>query len=178
MRAIRSITSARTFTSMGTPTMSVRIVRSRSCSCTTLASVVFVNNRWQEVIVNLALGRQACGKQRREVQQGFLTQVRWLDGCNRRALGRQHPSGNLETLPNWIHDRDRTVAPLGTTNDLQKSAPKRMERIVNLDVRIFCTQGIVSADGFIRISTVWCPAAASVQTAGDGSAAGRRSSSR
>lgn len=153
MRTIRSITSVRTFTSMGTITMSVRIVRSRSCSCTTLASVVFFNNRFQEVIVNLVRGRQACGKQRREVQEGFLTQVRFLGDGNRRALGRQHPYGNLETLPHCIHDRDRTVAPPRTTNDLQNSAPKRMKRIVNLDVRIFCAQGIVSADGIIRTYT-------------------------
>ena len=103
--------------------------------------------------MNLVRGRQACGKQRREVQEGFLTQVRFLGGCNRRAVGRQHPYRNLETLPNWIHDRDRTVAPFGTTNDLQNSATKRMKRIVNLDVRIFRAQGIVSADVTIRMST-------------------------
>ena len=97
---MRSITSARTFTSMGTTTMSVRFVRFRSCSCTTLASVVFVNNRLQEVIVNLVRGRQACGKQRREVQEGFLTQVRFLGDWSCRTLGRQHPYRNLETLPN------------------------------------------------------------------------------
>ena len=65
---------------------------------------------------------------------------------SRRALGRQHPYRNLETLPNWIHDTDRTVTALGTTNDLQNGATKRMKRIVNLDVRIFRAQGIVSAD--------------------------------
>jgi len=100
MRAIRSITSARTFASMDTTTMSVRIVRSKSCSCTTLASVVFVNNRLQEVIVNLVRSRQACGKQRREVKKCFLTQVRCLGSCNRRTLGRQHPHRNLEALSN------------------------------------------------------------------------------
>jgi hypothetical protein len=92
--------------------MSVRIVRFRSCSCTTLTSVVFVNSRLQEVIVNLVRGRKACGKQRREVQEGFLTQVRFLGGCQRRALGRQHPYRNLETLPNWIDNRDRTLRPV------------------------------------------------------------------
>ena len=133
--------------------MSVRIVRSKSCSCTTLASVVFVNNRLQEVIVDLVRGRQACGKQRREVQEGFLTQVRFLGDSSRRAFWRQHPYRNLETLPNWIDNRDRTVAPFGATNDLQNSATKRMKRIVNLDVCIFYAQGIVSADGTIRMST-------------------------
>src|SRR4051794_35351562 len=155
MRAMRSITSARTFTSMGTTTMSVRTVRSRSCSCTTLASVVFVNNRLQEIIVNLLHDRQACGKQRREVQEGFLAQVRFLRDWNRRALGRQHPYRNLETLASGIHDRDRAVATFGTTNDLQNGAVKRMESIVNLNVRIFCSQGIVSADGSIPMSIVW-----------------------
>ena len=149
MRAIRSITSTRTFTSMGTTTTSVWIVRSRSSSCTTLASVVFVNNRLQEVIVNLVRGGQACGKQRREVQEGFLTPVRFLGDSSRRAFWRQRPYRNLETLPNWIHDTDRTVTALGTTNDLQNGATKRMKRIVNLDVRIFHAQGIVSADVFI-----------------------------
>ena len=153
MRAIRSITSTRTFTSMGTTTTSVWIVRCRSCSCTTLASVVFVNNRLQEVIVNLVRGGQACGKQRREVQEGFLTQVRFLGDSSRRAFWRQHPYRNLETLPNWIHDTDRTVTALGTTNDLQNGATKRMKRIVNLDVRIFRAQGIVSADVCILTCT-------------------------
>src|SRR3954452_16495363 len=134
MRAIRSITSARTFPSRGTTTMSIRIVRSRSCSCTTLASVVFVNNRLQEVIVNLVRGRQARGKQRREVQKSFLTQVCFLGDWNLRALGRQHPYGNLQTLSNWIYDRDGAVTALGTTNDLQNGTTKRMKRIVNLDV--------------------------------------------
>jgi hypothetical protein len=115
---------------------------------------VFVNNRLQEIIVNLVPGRQACGKQRREVQEGFLTQVRFLDDRNRRALGRQHPYRNFETLPSGIHDGDRTVAPFGTTNDLQNSAVKRMEWIVNLNVRIFCAQGIVSVDGSIRMYIV------------------------
>lgn len=154
MRAIRSITSTRTFTSMGTTTTSVWIVRCRSCSCTTLASVVFVNNRLQEVIVNLVRGGQACGKQRREVQEGFLTQVRFLGDSSRRTFWRQHPYRNLETLPNWIHDTDRTVTALGTTNDLQNGATKRMKRIVNMDVRIFHAQGIVSADVIILMFTV------------------------
>ena len=69
-----------------------------------------------------------------------------LGGGNRGALGRQHPYRNLETLPKWIHNSDRTVTALGTTNDLQKGATKRMKPIVNLDVRIFRAQGIVSAD--------------------------------
>ena len=149
--------------------MSVRIVRSKSCSCTTLASVVFVNNRLQEVIVDLVRGRQACGKQRREVQERFLTQVRCLGGCNRRAVGRQHPYRNLETFPNWIDYRDRTVAPFGTTNDLQNSATKRMKRIVNLDVRIFYAQGIVSADGITRMFTASFPPADYLRTDSDGS---------
>jgi hypothetical protein len=49
---------------------------------------VFVNNRLQEVIVNLVRGRQACGKQGRQVQEGFLTQVRFLGDGDRGALGR------------------------------------------------------------------------------------------
>ena len=163
---------------MGTTTMSVRTVRSRSCSCTTLASVVFVNNRLQEVIVNLARGRQACGKQRREVQKGFLTQVRCLGGCNRRAVGRQHPYRNLETLPHWIDNRDRTVAPFGTTNDLQNSAAKRMKRIVNLDVRVFCAQGIVSVDVCIHTCTAWYRPVASPRIGIGGSAAVNGSSSQ
>ncbi|HEY5932292.1 MAG TPA: hypothetical protein VIT63_05205, partial [Nitrospira sp.] len=83
--------------------------------------------------MNLVRGGQACGKQRREVQEGFLTQVRFLGDSSRRAFWRQHPYRNLETLPNWIHDTDRTVTALGTTNDLQNGATKRMKRIVNLD---------------------------------------------
>src|SRR4051812_326563 len=153
MRAMRSIASARTLASTGTTTGSARIIRFRSCSCTTLASVGFVNNRLQEVIVNLVRGSHARGKQRREVQEGFLTQIRFVGDCNRRAIGRQHPQGNLEALPTWIPDRDRTVATFGTTNDLQNCATKRMEKVVNLYVRILYAKGTVSADVITPIST-------------------------
>ncbi len=87
-----------------------------------------------------------------------------------RAFWRQHPYRNLETLPNWIHDTDRTVTALGTTNDLQNGATKRMKRIVNLDVRIFRAQGIVSADVIIRMSIASFPPAGSLSISPPGSA--------
>ena len=41
---------------------------------------------------------------------------------------------------------------------------ERMERIKNLNVRSFCAQGIVSADGCILICIASFPAAASART--------------
>ena len=72
------------------------------------------------------------------------------------TLRGQHPYRNLQSLPNWIHDGNRTVAPLGAANNLENSVAERMKRIEDLHALIFCAQGIVGADGSIRMSTALC----------------------
>jgi len=81
----------------------------------------------------------------------------------------QHPYRDLQSLTRWIHNGNRTVAPLGAANDLENSVAERMERIEDLHARIFCAQGIVGADGFIRMFTVWFPPAAWLRTIRGGS---------
>ena len=68
------------------------------------------------------------------------------------AIRRQHPDRNFQTPPHWVNDRDRSISPLRSAEDLKGSAMERVERIKHLNVRGFCAQGIVSADAFIRIS--------------------------
>jgi hypothetical protein len=46
---------------------------------------------------------------------------------------------------------------------------ERVERIEDLDVLGFCTQGTVDAGGFILTCTVWSPAAVSRPTGNTGS---------
>ena len=150
---MRSISSARTVASIGTASFSFRIIRSRSCSCTTMTSLASVNNRLQKVIVNVVFSVVWCGQQRRERQKSFLTQMRSLRDLHLGAFRQQHPHRNLQTPPRWVDDRDRAVSPLRSADDLKSSAMERVERIEDLDVRGFCAQGIVGADAIIRTFT-------------------------
>jgi hypothetical protein len=52
---------------------------------------------------------------------------------------------------------------------------ERVERIKNLNVRGFCTQGIVGGDGIIRMSTVSCRPVDCLPTGLDGFPAVRSS---
>jgi hypothetical protein len=103
--------------------------------------------------VNVIRSVQSSEKQGCETQEGFFTEIRPLRDGHGGTLGGQHPDRNLEALTDWVHDRDRTVAPLGPANDLENSATERMERIKDLDLRVFCAQGIVRADGSILTFT-------------------------
>ena len=71
--AFEVISSVRTLSSMDTTEFSYPITRSRSCSCTALASLGSVNNSLQEVIANLVRCVQSRRKQGREAQKGFAT---------------------------------------------------------------------------------------------------------
>src|SRR5215472_15808974 len=86
------------------------------------------------------------------------------------TLRGQHPYRNLQSLPNWIHDGNRTVAPLGAANNLENSVAERMKRIEDLHALIFSAQGIVGADGCIPTCIVSSPVAESRSTARAGSA--------
>lgn len=80
--------------------------------------------------------------------------MRFLRDRYRGALRGQHPYRDLQALPTWIHDGNRSVAPLGAANNLKNSVAERMERIEDPDARIFRAQGIVGADGSTRTFTV------------------------
>jgi hypothetical protein len=84
------------------------------------------------------------------------------------AIRRQHPDRNFQTLPHWVNDRDRSLFPLRSAEDLKGSATERVERVENPDVRAFCTQGIVGVGACIRISTASFRAAASAWMARGG----------
>jgi hypothetical protein len=162
---------------MGTIAFSFLIARSRSCSCTAPASLASVNNCFEEVIADLLRGVQSSRKQRRQAQKGFATQVRRLRDRHGGTLRGKHPYRDLQSLTSWIHDGNRTVAPLGAANDLENSVAERMERIEDPHARIFCAQGIVGADGCIRICTASFRAAASARMASVGSDARKSLSS-
>ena len=70
------------------------------------------------------------------------------------AIRQQHPHRNFQASPRWVDDRDRAISPLRSAEDLKGSAMERMERVEDLDMRVFCAQGIVSVDGSIRICIV------------------------
>ena len=114
---MRSISSVRTLSSMGTIAFSFLIARSRSCSCTALASLASVNNCFEEVIADLLRGVQSRRKQRRQAQKGFATQVRRLRDRHGGTLRGKHPYRDLQSLTRWIHDHNRTIAPLGVANE-------------------------------------------------------------
>jgi len=70
------------------------------------------------------------------------------------AIRQQHPDRNLQSLPRWIGDSDRSISPLRSAEDLKGSAVKWVERIEDLDVRAFCAQGIVGVGAIIRTCTM------------------------
>lgn len=178
MRAMRSIRSARAFASIGTTSLSFRIIRSRSCSCTTTTSLASVNNRLQKVIPTVVFRVVWSGQQRGERQKSFPTQTRSLRNLYLGAFRQQHPHRNLQPSPRWVDGRDRAVAALRLSDDLKGSAMERVERIKYLNVRSFGAQGIVSADAITRTSTAWFPPAVSQPTTNVGYTHAIRSSCR
>ena len=172
---MRSIRSARAVASIGTTSFSFRIIRSRSFSCTTTTSLASVNSRLQKVTVNLVFRIEWWGYQKRKRQKSVLTQMRSLRDLDLSAIWQQHPDRNLQSLPSWINDSDRSVAPLRSAEDLKDNTAKRVERVEDLDVPAFCAQGIVSVGAIIPMSTVSCRPVACLPTGLDGSPAARSS---
>ena len=84
------------------------------------------------------------------------------------TIPRQHPDRNLQTLPGWVNDTDRSISPLRSAEDLQGSAMKRVKGVEDLNIRIIRAQGIVGVGAHIPICTVSCPGAASPWTAAAG----------
>ena len=83
----------------------------------------------------------------------MLTQVRLLRDLDLGALRQQHPDGNLQSPPGWIHDTDRPISPLRSAKNLEGSAIKRVEGVEDLNSRIICAQGIVGVGAIIRTCT-------------------------
>jgi hypothetical protein len=79
--------------------------------------------------------------------------VRFVRDRHGGTLREKHPYRDLQSLPTWIHDGNRTVPSFGTANDLENNIAERMERIEDLYARIFRAQGIVGAAGCIRTCT-------------------------
>jgi hypothetical protein len=69
------------------------------------------------------------------------------------AFGQQHPDGNLQSPPGWVHDTNRPVSPLRSAKDLQASTTKRVKGVEDLNIGITRAQGIVGVGAIIRIST-------------------------
>ena len=81
----------------------------------------------------------------------MLTQVRLLRDRDLGALRQQHPDGNLQSPPGWIHDTDRSIFALRSAKDLQGSTMKRMKGVE--DLNMIRAQGIVGVGTTIRMST-------------------------
>ena len=52
------------------------------------------------------------------------------------AIRQQHPDGNLQSPPGWVHDTDRPISPLRSAKDLQGSTMKRVKGVEDLNIRI------------------------------------------
>src|SRR5438309_6422460 len=88
------------------------------------------------------------------------------------AFGQQHPDGNLQSPPGWVHDTDRPISPLRSAKDLEGSTMKRVEGVEDLNSRTICAQGIVGVGAITRTSTSSRRAVASRAMGNGGSHAG------
>src|SRR5437588_12189531 len=88
------------------------------------------------------------------------------------TLRQQHPDGNLQSPPGWVHDTDRPISPLWSAKDLQGSTMKRVEGVEDLNSRIICAQGIVGVGAITRTPISSSPAAACRPTVSTGLPAG------
>jgi len=80
-----------------------------------------------------------------------FTQVRLLRDLDLGALRHQHPDGNLQSPPGWIHDTHRPIFALRSAKDLQGSTMKRMKGVE--DLNMIRAQGIVGVGAIIRTCT-------------------------
>ena len=74
--------------------------------------------------------------------------MRLLRELDRGALRQQHPDGNLQSPPGWVHDTDRPIFALRSAKDLQRSTVKRMKGVE--DLNMIRAQGIVGVGAIIR----------------------------
>ena len=69
------------------------------------------------------------------------------------GIRQKHPYWNLQTLPRFVDDGDRTVAPTRSADDLKGRTMERMEGVEDLDVSAFRTRGIVGEGVIIPTCT-------------------------
>ena len=67
------------------------------------------------------------------------------------TLRQQHPDGNLQSSPRWIHDTDRAISSLWSAQNPQGNTMKRVKGVEHLNIRIIGTQGIVGVGAITRI---------------------------
>jgi hypothetical protein len=73
----------------------------------------------------------------------LLTEARSLRDRNLGTLRQQHPDGNLQLPPGWIHDTDRSISSLRSAKNPQGSTMKRVKGVEDLNICIIGAQGIV-----------------------------------
>jgi hypothetical protein len=77
--------------------------------------------------------------------------VRLLPYLDLGALRQQHPDGNLQSPPGWVHDTDRPIFALRSAKDLQGSTMQRMKGVE--DPNMIRAQGIVGVGAKTLITT-------------------------
>jgi len=80
----------------------------------------------------------------------LLTEARSLRDRDLGTLRQQHPDGNLQSSPGWIHDTDRAISPLWSAKNPQGNTMKRVKGIEDLNICIIGAQGIVGVGAIIR----------------------------
>jgi hypothetical protein len=73
----------------------------------------------------------------------LLTEVRSLRDRDLGTLRQQHPDGNLQSPPGWVHDADRPISTLRSAKDSQGNTMKRVKGVEDLNICIIGAQGIV-----------------------------------
>ena len=142
---MRSISSVRTLSSMGTTAFSFSITRSRSCSCTALTSLVSVNYCWAG-----GYRGSSTGCNRVESKDARLRRDSLLRYACSAIVTAAHSGDNIHTgiFSRFPPGSTTATAPssFGAANDLENNVAERMERIEDPHARIFRAQGIVGAD--------------------------------
>ena len=69
------------------------------------------------------------------------------------TLGQQHPDGNLQSSPGWIHDTDRPISSLRSAKNPQGNTMKRVKGVEDLNIYNIGAQGIVGVGAITRMST-------------------------
>jgi hypothetical protein len=77
--------------------------------------------------------------------------VRSLRDRDLGTFRRQHPDGNLQSPPGWIHDIDRPISPLWSAKDPQGNTIKRVKGVEDLNIRIIGAQGIMGVGAIIHM---------------------------
>src|SRR5262245_39243111 len=80
------------------------------------------------------------------------------------TLRQQHPDGNLQSPPGWIHDTDRPISSLRSAKNPQGNTMKRVKGVEDLNICLIGAQGIVGVGATIRTCTASSPAAACQRT--------------